>query len=198
MTLPDVDWVFGPQQLIGCNQPHVLFHHEVLDNTGGSQGEAIPTVNQDSLPFLSRSIDALIDVLKTALFQCRPIPKSIWHITDVHLKAGPAVAGPTGAGAWYEAEAGAQFTRYIAHVNDAVDVVATKGSSVVRCIQVPNKDVVCHLGDDGFRVLKVFWTTGFGLRYIRSSGSSWPCGGSPAVVAQLFGARAGWRVGVRL
>ena len=108
------------------------------------------------------------------------------------------MAGAAGTGARYEVEAGARFSWHAAHIDDAVNVVATEGAPVVRCVQVADIDVVCHLGDDGFRVLEVFGATGFGLRCVGAPGTSRPRSGSPAVVTQLLGARARRRVGVRL
>ncbi len=44
----------------------------------------------------------------------------------------------------------------------------------------------------------MFGAAGFGLKRVRAPGTGWPRGSSPAVVAQLLGARAGRRVGVGL
>lgn len=188
VMLPDVDWVLGPQELVGSNQPHVLFHHQVLDDARRCQGEPVPTMHQDALPLLCRGIDALVDVLEAALLQGRALSHGIWHVSNVHLEARPAVAGAPGAGAGYEVDAGARFPRHAAHIDDAVNVVAAQSASVVRGVQVADIDVVCHLGNEGFRILKVFRATGFGFRHVRAPGTSRPCGGSPAVVPQLLGA----------
>ncbi len=183
MALPDVDRVLGPQQLVGGDQPHVLFHHQILDDARRRQRETVSTVDKDALPLLGGGVDALVDVLEAALLQGRAVTQSVRHVSDVHLETGPAVAGTTGAGAWYEVEAGARFSRHTAHVDDAVNVVAAQGAPVVRRIQVADVDVVCHLGDDGFRVLEVFRAAGFGLRRIRAPGTGRPRGSSPAVVS---------------
>lgn len=188
VMLPDVDWVLGPQELVGSDQPHVLFHHQVLDDARRCQGEPVPTMHQDAFPLLCGGIDALVDVLEAALLQGRALSHGVWHVSNVHLEARPAVAGAPGAGAGYEVDAGARFPRHAAHIDDAVNVVAAQSASVVRGVQVADIDVVCHLGNEGFRILKVFRATGFGLRHVRAPGTSRPCGGSPAVVPQLLGA----------
>lgn len=198
VALPDVDRVLGPHELVGGYQPHVLFHHQVLDDARRCQREAVSTVHQDSLPLLSGRVDALIDVLKAALLQGRPFAHGVRHVSDIHLETGPAVASAAGAGAGYEAEAGARFPRHAAHVDDAVDVVATQRAPVVRRVQVADIDVVRHLGDDGFRVLEVFRAAGSGLVSVGSPGTGRPRGSSPAVVTQLLGAGAGRGIGFGL
>lgn len=186
MTFPDIHWVLGPQQLVCSDQPHVLLHHQVLDDTRGSQRKPVPTVHQDSLPLLSGGIYALVDVLKAALLQGGAVPQGVGHVSDVHLEAGPAVAGAARAGAGYEVETRARFPGHAAHVDDAVYVITAQGAPVVSSIQVADVDVVCDLGDDRFGVLEVFGATGFGFRRIRASGSCWPRSSSPAVVTQLL------------
>lgn len=134
MALSDVDRVLGPQQLIGSDQPHVLLHHQVLDDACGRQRVAVPTVDQDALPLLRGGVDALVDVLETALLQRRAIAQSVRHISDVHFEAGPAVASATRAGAGYEAKGGGRFSWSTAHVDDAIDVVAAQRTAIVRCV----------------------------------------------------------------
>lgn len=143
MALLNVDGVLGPQQLVGGDQPHVLLHHQVLDDAHGRQREAVPTVDQHPLPLLRGRVHALVDVFKAALSQG---PHGVWDVSYVHLQTGPAVAGPAGAGTGDEAEP--SFSPHAAHVNDTVDVVAAECAPIVRGIQVPHVDIIRHLADD--------------------------------------------------
>lgn len=146
MALPDIKWVPGPDKLIGRQQPHIVLHHQVLNDTGRSQRVAIPTVDQNPLPFLQRGFDALIDVPEARLLQ-----RSAFLLRvplDMHLETGPAMLGPSAAGTGDETEAA--VPGQTAHVDDAVNVVLAQYLSAVSCTEVSHVDAVHYPGDDWF------------------------------------------------
>lgn len=91
MGLTNVDWVFGSEQLVGSNKPHILFDHEVLNNASGCEGKPIPTMHQHSLPLLRGGIDALVDVLKASVLECKPFLDGVRKVAHVHFESRPTM-----------------------------------------------------------------------------------------------------------
>lgn len=91
MGLTNVDRVFGSEQLVGSNKPHILFDHEVLNNTSGGEGKTITTMHQHSLPLLRGGIDALIDVLEAAVLEGEAFLDGVRKVAHVHFEPRPTM-----------------------------------------------------------------------------------------------------------
>lgn len=91
MGLANVDRVFGSEQLVGGNKPHILFDHEVLNNASGGEGKTITTMHQHSLPLLRGGIDTLIDIIEAAVLECQPFLDCVRKVAYVHFEPRPTM-----------------------------------------------------------------------------------------------------------
>lgn len=195
MGLANVDGVFGSEQLIGSNKPHILFDHEVLNNASGGEGKTITTMHQHSLPLLRGGINALIDVLKAAVLEGEAFLDGVWKVAHVHFEPRPTMLDTP----WTSARNDPQTSlpRQAAHVDDAIDVISAQRTSAISRIQVAHVNVVCNLGYDRIWVLEVFRDAllGFWSLWARL-GTAGNC--SATIVAHFLGSGAGRGVRVRL
>lgn len=148
-------------------------------------------MDEDTLPFLHRGFNALIDVQEAGLpyFVMTPVQGS----PDVNPEPWPAVpeACPaTGAGDDAQAAVPGQG----AHVDDAVNAIRAQRPPAVGSVEVPQVDAVSYPSDDGScegETCRFLWVGArvlFGIQVLLL----------PAPSLSFLGASAGQRDGARL
>lgn len=147
-------------------------------------------MDEDTLPFLHRGFDALIDVQEAGLpyFVMTPMQGS----PDVNPEPWPAVpeACPA-AGAGDDAQA--VVPGQGAHINDAVDAVCAQHPPAVGGVEVPQVDALGYPGDDGScegEMCRLLWV---GARVLFGMGVLL----LPAPSVRFLGASTGQRDGAR-